>query len=93
MKFIKIIVKKTERICKLSVETNTVACVCGRYFEKEIMSKSYMKDFVLVDFEDEKYKAPIGYEDYLRKHYGDYMKLPPEDKRISNHDMNAFWRK
>ena len=25
--------------------------------------------------------APVGYDTYLRGLYGDYMQLPPEDKR------------
>lgn len=92
-KFVNFILKKIEKVCTTYKETNTVACICGRYYEKEIMPKSYMKDYVLVDFENEKYKAPIGYDEYLKKHYGDYMQLPPKDKQISNHDMNAFWKK
>lgn len=88
---IKDILKKIDNICKKYNNTNTVACICGRYFEKEIMPKNYMKDYVLVNFEGEKYKAPIGYDDYLKKHYGDYMQLPPKEKQVSNHNMHVYW--
>lgn len=92
LKLSKKIIKKMDNICKKFLKTNTVACICGRYLEKEIMPKSYMEDYVLVDFEGEKYKAPIGYDDYLKKHYGDYMQLPPKEKQISGHNMNAYWK-
>ena len=34
--------------------------------------------------------APVGYDTYLRGLYGDYMQLPPEDKRVSLHNLNAW---
>ena len=41
--------------------------------------------YVLLDFEGRKYMAIQGYESYLTELYGDYMQLPPEDKRIPTH--------
>lgn len=38
-------------------------------------------------FEDTEVYVPQGYDSYLRRQYGDYMKLPPLDKRVSNHDV------
>ncbi len=38
-----------------------------------------------LDFEGVKLPVPERYEDYLRASYGDYMQLPPEDKRSSPH--------
>ncbi len=34
-----------------------------------------------VEFEGETFRAPANPDQYLRNIYGDYMKLPPEDKR------------
>lgn len=45
-------------------------------YEKEIFA-----DTVYLDFEDMKVPAPVGYELFLTKTYGDYMTPPPEDKR------------
>ena len=56
------------------------------------MPKSYISDYVMVEFEGEEFKAPIGYDEYLTKHYGDYMKLPPKEKQVSNHNTKVFWR-
>lgn len=37
-----------------------------------------------IKFEDRIYKTMIGYETYLEKSYGNYMELPPEDKRVAH---------
>lgn len=43
-----------------------------------------------VPFEDRQYQIMAGYDTYLRKRFGDYMKLPPEDKRVGAHDLIAY---
>ena len=35
-----------------------------------------------VEFEGKKYPGPLQYDSYLKDVYGDYMQLPPKDKRI-----------
>lgn len=40
------------------------------------------KETCEVPFEDTTIAVPIGYDNYLKKDFGDYMKLPPESKRI-----------
>lgn len=47
-------------------------------------------------FENEIFTAPRGYDTYLRIAYGDYMTLPPEEKRGGGHgdlivDLNHAW--
>ncbi len=49
-----------------------------------------MKKMMDMKFEDRVYKAMIGYDDYLSRTYGDYMKLPPEDQRTT-HKFEAYW--
>lgn len=46
---------------------------------------------VLVDFEDKHFWAPEKYDEYLRINYGDYLQLPPQKERVSNHNYKAFW--
>lgn len=87
-----IILKSIDNLGIKNKKTNKVACISGRYFEKEIMSSEYISDYILVEFEGDEYKAPIGYDSYLTKHYGNYMILPPIEKQISNHNNSAYWR-
>ena len=35
-------------------------------------------------FADAYYTAPVQYDKILRRMYGDYMKLPPEEKRTGH---------
>ena len=86
------ILKKIDKIIIKYNNTSKVACITGRYQEKEIMPSSYIAEYKLVDFEGEKYKIPAGYDEYLTKHYGDYMELPPEEKRVKEHDNSAYWK-
>lgn len=51
------------------------------------------KDFeipVLLKYRDTEFYAPRKWKDYLTKAYGDYMKLPAPDKRVT-HDIKAVW--
>ncbi len=49
-------------------------------FDKDIIS-----DYVFLDFEGRKYMVIQGYDSYLQELYGDYMQLPPEEKRVPRH--------
>lgn len=49
--------------------------------------KECFRQYVLLDFEDDKFSCPIGYDKYLRSAYGDYMKLPPENQRENRHHI------
>lgn len=44
------------------------------------------------DFEGHKYMGLARYDEYLTQCYGDYMKLPPEDKRAGTHGGIYFWK-
>lgn len=55
---------------------------------KEIYSSS-----VDLSFEGFLFSAPIGYHEYLTDVYGDYMQLPPVDKRITHHVNQIFWKR
>ena len=40
-----------------------------------------------VPFEDIMVSIPVGYDAYLRRIFGDYMQLPPEEGRVAKHDV------
>ena len=54
------------------------------YFYVE-MKKEWDDQVEEVPFEDAKLFIPAGWKPYLEQVYGDYMKLPPEEKRIPEH--------
>jgi len=51
-----------------------------------------MESFVLHRFEDSEFYIMSGYDYNLRSLYGNYMKLPPENKRVT-HDYNRYYWK
>ena len=55
-----------------------------------VIDKSELENVIYGEFEGKKYKIPSGYDEWLRKLYGDYMQLPPEDKRESTHKFKAY---
>ena len=59
---------------------------------KEIMESCDIEDLAEYEFEGHSFLGVRDYDKYLTQWYGDYMKLPPEDQRISNHDTAVFWK-
>ena len=53
-------------------------------------NKKWYEDVVYLDFEGIKVKAPKGYHNILKRSYGDYMQLPPEEKRVPYHQYKLF---
>ena len=49
------------------------------------LQKEWCEDIVDLDFGDTKLMASSHWDEVLTWIYGDYMKLPPEDKRIPSH--------
>ena len=54
---------------------------------KVVFPYSYFADYDIVSFEDTTIRVPVKYDDYLTDDFGNYMQLPPEEKRNSGHDV------
>jgi hypothetical protein len=70
--------QKTQRVGNFT-SYSRIAC------PKELVNK-----FIDIEFEGKKYKGPIGYDKWLKAFYGDYMQLPPIEKRKSHHKFKAY---
>lgn len=62
-------------------------CVYG---EKGIIPAEVFDDTVDVEFEGEKFPAPIGWDKYLTCLYGDYLPEPPKEKQKTHHNFIAY---
>ena len=71
-------------------QSSEVACLVEGNGAHEIMRKSYFDKSIQLEFEGNYYNAPLEYDKVLWKIYGDYMELPPINKRISHHDFKAY---
>ena len=50
-----------------------------------------MLQFKDAPFEGLVIRIPVYYDYQLKKGYGDYMQLPPENERVVTHEANAYW--
>ena len=57
-----------------------------------IFDKDLFRNVEPIPFEDGRFLAPVEYDRILTMLYGDYMQLPPEEKRVSNHGLKAYWK-
>lgn len=73
--------------CKYSNSSNQEYAVTlfGAYGYKEICSLDGLRTTTNVPFENDMFSIPVAYDEYLRNMYGDYMQLPPENKRYNRH--------
>ena len=63
------------------------------YREKEWYLRKDFDDTIPVKFEGKEFRLMSGYDDYLRQIYGDYMELPPAEKRIPRHSRHQYlWK-
>lgn len=88
---VKQIERKIRKLIVLETPTQTVCNMTeagpklkGCFAAKDIASA------VDIQFEGRTYKTMVGYKDYLEHTYGDYMKLPPVEQRVTHH-FEAYW--
>ena len=66
-----------------SLATTTERVPCARSCFHHAVKKS---------FENKLFNVPCGYDTWLRIVFGDYMVLPPVEKRVIGHDVLAHWK-
>lgn len=60
-------------------------------FSRVACNKRVFSSFDEHIFEGKMYKIPIGYDEWLRAFYNDYMQLPPEKDRVTHHKFIAYY--
>lgn len=69
-----------------------LGCLFGPYGIKEIMPKEIFETSDSLLFEERYYSCLKDYDRYLSSIYGNYLQLPPLEKRVSHHSINAVWK-
>lgn len=68
-----------------NVVYNIYSCKYPRFY------KSIMDKYSEIEFEGKEFSIIQDYDNVLSKMYGDYMQLPPEDRRTPRHNFEAYW--
>lgn len=57
---------------------------------KSMFNYADFSESIQVPFEDTSIRIPCGYDSYLKADFGNYMELPPVEKRIPGHPVDAL---
>lgn len=77
---------KLASLCK-NKDSRLIHNFCGPYKKKDIFPARYFEKTERVDFEQSKYSVITNYHEVLTSIYGDYMSLPPKEKRSTRHSL------
>lgn len=72
-------------------KSNTVGLIVWVNGDKEIGPIEWFSEFVECEFRGVKFPIIKYYDEFLKKVYGDYMQLPPENERVS-HCVKAYYK-
>lgn len=67
-----------------------VGYICSEVGLKGAINREWCQKPTKVVFEGKEFPVFSYYHNYLKSVYGDYMALPPEEKRVS-HPIKAYW--
>ncbi|MDO4467516.1 MAG: LicD family protein [Bacillota bacterium] len=69
------------------IETKRIHSFCGPYKKKDIFERKIYSQMEVVPFENMEAQILKDYDIVLKSIYGDYMKLPPKEKRVTRHSL------
>ena len=67
-----------------------MAFIPSKFKEKEVFPSATFDKTIDLPFENLSLPAPEKYDTILTQFYGDYMTLPPEEKRFYSHEFHAY---
>ena len=70
----------------ISESENITELCAGPHYMKKVYPASAFRESVYMPFENTEMPIPVGYDDYLKTAFGDYMKLPPQEKQKAHHE-------
>lgn len=73
--------------------TGILSDLAGTTEAARCFPNSYFEDYVDIEFCGKNLRTIKDYDSYLRMIYGDYMQLPPEEKRVRGHSIHSYWWK
>lgn len=62
------------------------------YSYKAICLSDFFDEYIDLEFEGHSFRAIKNYDSWLKQTYGNYLVLPPDNKRTSHHSFDVYWR-
>ena len=89
----KLIEKIQSSARKIDFDTSVYAGnLGGTYRFRETMETAVQNQFVEMEFEGKSFFGIKDYHSYLTNLYGNYMQMPPEEKRVTHHNFDAYYK-
>lgn len=89
--------KLVRKYCKLCVSfakpDSEFVCNLSILTYKELYPRSLFKSYMLSSFEDTEFMIVSEYDSLLRSIYGNYLQLPPVEKRVREHNVHKYYWK
>lgn len=82
-------IEKRDALYQKVPVSSMIANYGGAWGKKEIVPASWYGKGAKVMFEGMELSAPAEYDKWLTQVYGDYMQLPPVEKRVGHHYVEA----
>ena len=78
---------------KDSIDVEIMGNLCHNVYgyNREVVKSEWLENKSIELFEEVEYPCPKS-DDYLKQIYGNYMELPPVEKRVSRHQADAYFK-
>lgn len=86
------LVTQITKLAKMSdyKQSSFIGNIVWGYGNKERCNKRVYDDFILRNFEEGRFKVMVGYNEYLKNVFNEYMLLPPIEKQVTHHSYTAY---
>ena len=91
-KLIRLINRNASRVPYESAKEVAAIVDCHYGGRKEKMPRDAFEKRQQFDFEDHKFWGTQAYDPYLSNLYGNYLELPPKERRVTHHDFTPYWK-
>lgn len=83
--------KRLTKLMFANKDSDYVGFFGSLYGKRDIHSKELFSKAIRVEFEGASVLIPEKYDDILRNLYGNYMQMPPKEKRVTHHNVKRYW--
>ena len=87
---VKAVINKREKLIREVPKSGLLANYGSAWGKKEIVPIEWFGEGDTAVFEGMEVKIPAQYDKWLTQVYGDYMQLPPVEKRVGHHYVDAI---